>query len=311
MNSNTLRLPAHRSAAVVAVAALAAGPLVLAEPAGATGSGGRAGAVVLRTGLDVSLLNRSGTVPMRASLDEVQAPVAARKPGSAEKRALAVQVEGVNQGKPFGVLRSDVATARATVDHRKAEGTARLARAAVHVPGLPLLSLVEVEEVTSRAVCEVGREPVAESNLLGSVRVFGRKTKLTTDGPTRVEVPGVGEVTLDLSKAHTTSRTAAATALELTVSVDPLRLNVAEVRGTLTLAEATCRTPGFRQSAPRTAPDVEPQTGAGPGAAQPPAADHLAATGGGTLSPYLSGGAVVLLAAGAGSVVLARSRGRS
>lgn len=305
MNSNTFRLPAHRSAAAMAVVALAAGPLVLAEPARATGGEGRASAVVLRTGLDVSLLNRTVGVPMRASLNEVQAP------GNAEKSALAVQVEGVDQGKPFSVLRSETATAKATADRHKAEGSTHLARAAVHVPGLPLLSLIEVEEVTSRAVCEAGGRPVAESNLLGSVTVLGRRTKLTTGGTTRVVVPGVGEVTLDLSKKHTTSRTAAATALELKVSVNPLKLNVAEVRGTLTLAEATCQTPGAEQPPAGTAPDVKPQTGADPVVAPPPAADHLASTGGSAVTPYVAGGAVVLLAVGAGSVVLSRSRGRS
>ena len=70
------------------------------------------------------------------------------------------------------------------------------------MPGLPLLSLIEVEKVTSKAVCEAGRKPVAESNLLGAVTVLGKKVTLSAGGTTRVEVPGVGEVTLDLSKTQ-------------------------------------------------------------------------------------------------------------
>lgn len=68
----------------------------------------------------------------------------------------------------------------------------------------------------------------AESNLLGSVTVFGKRVTVTAGGPTEVQVPGVGSVRLDLSKTSTTSRTAAATALQLKVSVNPLKLNVAE-----------------------------------------------------------------------------------
>ena len=79
--------------------------------------------------------------------------------------------------------------------------------------------------------------------MLGPVTVLGKRVTLTAGGPTRVDVPGVGEVTLDLSKTRTTSRTAAATALRLKVSVNPLKLNVAEVKGEVTLAEATCETP--------------------------------------------------------------------
>ncbi|MFC8825761.1 SCO1860 family LAETG-anchored protein [Streptomyces sp. NPDC057137] len=308
MNSNVFRMPARRSAALAAAVALVAGPVVLAAPAQATGgtgttSGkGKAGAVVLRTGLDVSLLNKSVNVPLRAALNEVQAPA------DADRTALTVELDGVDKGRPFTVLRADVATARATVDERKAEGYANIAHAKVHVPGLPLLSLIEVQEVTSKAVCEAGAKPVAESNLLGTVTVLGKKVTLSAAGPTRVEVPGVGEVTLDLSKTRTTSRTAAATALELKVAVNPLKLNVADVQGTLTLAEATCEAPAAPVKPEQPEPEkegVEPQT------AEEPTTENLAETGGSSTTPYLAGGAVLLLAVGGGAMVLVRARGRS
>lgn len=235
MNSNTFRL----AALAVAAAPVA---LLVAAPAHATGAttttgGGKASAVVLRTALDVSLLSKTVDVPLKATLNEVHAPA------SAEQTALRVRLDGVNHGRPFSVLRADVATAKATVDKHRAEGYSNLARARVHLPGLPLLSLIEVEKVTSKAVCEVGRKPVAESNVLGRVSVLGKRVTLTSGGTTRVDVPGVGEVTLDLSKTRTTSRTAAAAALRLEVSVNPLKLNVADVKGEVTLAEATCETP--------------------------------------------------------------------
>ncbi|MFF2703056.1 SCO1860 family LAETG-anchored protein [Streptomyces cyaneofuscatus] len=236
MNSNTFRLAALAVAAAP-VALFAAVPAQAAPATPATGGEGKASAVVLRTALDVSLLNKSVQVPLKVTLNEVQAPA------SAEKTALSVNLDGVEGGKPVSVLRADVATANATVDEHKAEGYTNLAKARVHVPGLPLLSLIEVEKVTSKALCEVGKQPVAESNVLGHVKVLGKKVTLSAGGPTRVVVPGVGEVSLDLSKTETTSRTAAATALQLKVSVNPLKLNVAEVDGEVTLAEATCETP--------------------------------------------------------------------
>ncbi|MFF8847433.1 SCO1860 family LAETG-anchored protein [Streptomyces sp. NPDC015127] len=307
MNSNTFRLPARvparKAAAATAAAALAAVPLALATPAHATGGGGKANAVVLRTGLDVSLLDKTVHVPLKATLNEVRAP------GSAEKTALSVRVDGVDGGRPFQVLRADAATARATVEDGRAAAYSNLARARVHVPGLPLLSLVEVEKVTSEAVCAAGRKPVATSNVLGHVRVLGKKVTLAAGGPTRVEVPGVGEVALDLSKTQTTSRTAAATALRLTVSVNPLDLNVAEVTGEVTLAEAACEAPDAPKK-PAEQPSKAPAKNVAPQSGQAPE-ENLAETGGSAATPYLAGGAGLLLAVGAAAIVVTRRRSGS
>ncbi|MFE0178321.1 SCO1860 family LAETG-anchored protein [Streptomyces sp. NPDC059002] len=315
MNSNTFRMPARRLSVVAIATALAAGPAALAGAgsAQATGGdggdggdrGGRADAVVLRTGLDVSLLNKTLNVPLKVSLNEVQAPA------SAEKTALTAQLDGVDGGQPFSVLRADVATARATVKGDTAEGYSNIARAKVHLPGLPLLSLIEVDQITSKAVCEAGKRPVASANLLGGVTVLGKKVTLTTGGTTEVKVPGVGEVRLDLSRTRTTSRTAAASALRLKVSVNPLKLNVAEVEGVVTLAGAGCSAP-----ASASAPEPEGKQAQGepekpvsaPKAAEGPEASeaNLAETGGNSTTPYVAGGAVALLAVGAGVLTLAR-----
>ncbi|MFB7372564.1 SCO1860 family LAETG-anchored protein [Streptomyces sp. NPDC056222] len=326
MNSNTFRMPVRRTAAAVTVAALAVGPVVLLAPAAqATGGEGRATAVVLRAGLDVSLLNKTVDVPLRTSLNEVKAPE------SEDKTALTVKVEGAEGGKPISILRADVATSKATVDKDRAEGHVNLVKARVHVPGIRALSLIEVQKVTADAVCETGKKPVAEANVLGHVTVFGKKTTLSTAGQTKVSVPGVGDVTLDLSRTSTTSRTAAATALELKVEVNPLKLGVAEVNGVVTLAEATCETPKGTKPTdeptdkptekpteqpseqPSKEPSAEPTDAAGvktQNGGSGPAGQNLAATGGSSTTPYLAGGAVVLLALGAGAFVLARSRAR-
>ncbi|MDF3302175.1 SCO1860 family LAETG-anchored protein [Streptomyces tropicalis] len=325
MNGTNFRMPARRCITAAVATALAAGPVALtgagtahAGTAHAATGHGRATAVVLRTGLDVSLLNRTVNVPLSVSLNDVRAP------RSAEETALTARLDGVDGGRPFSVLRADVASAKATADAGGAEGSVRLAHARLHVPGLPLLSLVEVEDVTAKATCAAGKAPSAESDVLGSVTVLGRRVTLTAGGTSDVRVPGVGEVRLDLSKRRTTSRTAAATALELRVSVNPLKLNVAEVEGRVTLAEATCHAPaGPSDPAPATSAAVPPAaaqdtpSAATSGAPAPdvkaqgaPAESDLAETGGSALTPYLAGGSAALLAAGGGAVALARRRRR-
>ncbi|MFG3045513.1 SCO1860 family LAETG-anchored protein [Streptomyces sp. NPDC048241] len=313
MNSDNFRMPARRLAAVATAAALTAAPLLLSvRPAHATGDHGRASAAVLRTGLDVSLLHHTADVPLTLSLNEVQAP------GDADRTALSARLDGVNQGQPFSVLRADIASARATATEERAEGSVRLVNARLHVPGLPLLSLIEVGTVTARATCAAGEEPEAEANVLGAVTVLGKRTTLTAGGPTEVRVPGVGEVSLDLAEQRTTSGTAAATALRLKVSVNPLRLNVAEVTGTVTLAEASCETPaGEEETAPSEAPEpsgpAEPEQQASSEAPAPQVEpqgtqSNLAETGGSSTTPYIAGGALALLLLGGGAVTVARRR---
>ncbi|MFJ8105084.1 SCO1860 family LAETG-anchored protein [Streptomyces sp. NPDC096132] len=305
MSTVYFRMPARRLAVVAAATALTAGPVGLAGagPAHATDGRGGASAVALRTGLDVALVDRTVEVPLTVSLDEVRAPQ------SAGRTALTAQLDGVDGGQPFSLLRADVAEAKAGVDGAKAEASTRLARARLHVPGLPLLSLIEIDAVTSRATCEAGKTPVATSALPGAVTVLGKKVSVSAGGPTEVEVPGVGEVRLDLSRREVTSRTAAATALRLTVRVNPLKLNVAEVTGTLTLAEARCETPTASEepagSSATPEADVEPADVEPQGA---PAEADLARTGGGPVTRYLAAGSVVLLAAGGAAVAVARRR---
>lgn len=304
LNSNTFRMPAAALLATGAVALLTA-PAAFATTGGGGGAAGegKAGAVVLRAGLDVGLLGKAVHVPLQTTLNEVTAPAAA------EKTALTVTLDGAEQGNPVSVLRADVATAKATADTHGAQAESNLAQASVHVPGLPQLSLIQVEKVTSKAVCEVGHKPVATSNVLGAVTVLGKKVTLSAGGPTKVEVPGVGLVDLELSGTQTTSTTAAAAALRLKVSVNPLKLNVAQVDGEIVLAEAHCEAPaGPAPSASAPAPaDVRTQTVSG---STTPVRADLAETGSGSATPYVAGGALLLLGVGAGALIVTR-RGRA
>ncbi len=82
MNGNTFRMPARRLVTVAAATALAAGPAALAGAgtAQATGDHGRASATVLRTGLDVSLLDKTVNVPLTSPSTRCGPPRAPRRP---------------------------------------------------------------------------------------------------------------------------------------------------------------------------------------------------------------------------------------
>ncbi|MQS08199.1 SCO1860 family LAETG-anchored protein, partial [Streptomyces alkaliphilus] len=247
------RTGARRAAVLLTTLALlsvGAAPALADEDGGTPtdGGAGSAGAAVLRTGLDVALLNRSVELPLSVSLNEVTAPAGE---ATAEKTTLSAALDGVDGGTPFRVLDAEVATARAVVDDARAEAEVDLVDASVHVPGLPLLSVIEVEAVSARAHCPAGGQPTADAELPGSVTVLGQRVTLTAAGETLVEVPGVGEVRLDLAKRSVTDSGAAATALELSVDVNPLKLNVAEVGGRIILAEASCSSPAPAPAAPQ------------------------------------------------------------
>ncbi|MFJ9470901.1 SCO1860 family LAETG-anchored protein [Streptomyces caniferus] len=313
-------MPRRLGATFVATALTAGSALLLgAVPAHATGdhgaARGTADAVVLRTGLNVGLLHKTLDVPLNAVLNEVHAPA------SAARTALTVRLDGIDHGRPFSVLRADAATARATAGHGRTEGYANLVKAKVRLPGLALLSLIEVQQVIAKAVCEAGERPRAEANVLGDVRVLGKRVRLTAGGTTDVKVPGVGQVRLDLSRKSVLSKSAAATALDLKVSLNPLKLGVAEVHGRVTLAHAGCTAPGVKAPGHNgsggatggTEPAGETKPAGGKdtevtGTGSRPSTQNLAETGGSSATPYLAGGAALLVAVGAGSVGYARRR---
>lgn len=319
---------ARRAAALLASVVL----LGAAAPAHAAGDGdpggeGSAAAAVLRADLGLALLGGAAEVPLTAVLNEVSAPGGDR--AEAAQRALDVTVDGVHGGRPVPLLRADAATARAAADADGARAEVSLTGARVQVPGLPGPSVVEVETVAAEAVCPAGGPPTATARAGGAVTVLGREVTLTLGETSRVRLPGVGEVRLDLAARELTDRTAAASAVELHVSLDPLDLGVAAVDGRIALAEVGCHRPdGAGESGgpggpggsagsgetgergedggEREAAGARPQTGTGPeaGSADVTGPD-LAATGG-DRTPHLVAGAAVLLAGGV--LVLLRRR---
>ena len=318
-------------------ALLAVSLLTAAQPAHADGSGwGTASATTAGLSLDVKLINGAVDVPVDLTLNAVHAPK------SVDGSMLTTTIGGVDQGKQLTLLDATLGHSAATVDKHGARAEVDLVKANISLPGL-LTQLVGLKEVHATADCPVDGRPSADVNILGTLSVLGKGVSLSAAGPTKVSVPGIGIVDLELSKKTVTSTTAAATALELNVQVNPLHLNVAEVTGTVELAAVHCAKGegsssggGTGSTAPSASGSVPassassgsaatggsalpppPQAAASAAAsdtavaASPPAATtNLAETGGGSQTPLIAGVALVLVGAGAATVTATRRRRR-
>ena len=257
--------------------ALAAVSLVgVAEPAHATTGTGTASATTAEVALDVRLLSAID-IPVDVSLNKITAPQS--RSGAA---LTAVVGSGVEHDHPVNLLLAQVGQTDATVDAHGSHASVTLADAHLHVPGLPLTDLLGLHAVTAQADCPVDGAPTASAQALGEVTVLGLHVHLSADGVTRVPVPALGEVDLKLSQHSTTSDSAAATAIELDVDVNPLALNVAAVHGKIVLADVSCTKGGSNGGGSTGGGSNGGATGGGSGGGTPSAGPSQGLTGGGT-----------------------------
>ncbi|KOV09493.1 hypothetical protein ADK60_41105 [Streptomyces sp. XY431] len=201
------------------------------------GSPGKARAVTAELDLDVSLLNKAVDVPVNVSLNKVESP--AQRDGT----VLTAKVDGVDQAGPVTLVKADVGKSVTRTDAKGATASVTLADADVHAPGLPGTTLLGLEALTATATCPVDGQPTADVVAPAKFTVLGKSVTVSLYGPTKVDLPLVGSVSVEFSKKTTTSTTAAASALEVQVAVDPLNLNVAKVTGTIRIASVSCEKP--------------------------------------------------------------------
>ncbi|MFJ8434293.1 SCO1860 family LAETG-anchored protein [Kitasatospora sp. NPDC094019] len=295
------------------------------------GSPGKARAVTAELDLDVRLLNNAVDIPVNVSLNKVESP--AQRDGT----VLTARVDGVDQSGPVTLVKADVGKSVTRTDAKGAAASVTLADAEVHAPGLPGTTLLGLEALTATATCPVDGQPTADVVAPAKLTVLGKSVTVNLYGPTKVDVPLVGSVSVEFSRKSTTSTTAAASALEVQVAVDPLNLNVAKVTGTITVASVSCEkpVPAAPTAAPTPAPtpsdaapvvtpaaqpvvDATPSAAPGTARAAAPhtatttpsarrtgtgtssaAPDHLASTGGNDATGPLAAGAAALVAGGA------------
>jgi len=333
----TIRRAGSAAGALLAVSLLAAAQPARADSADGS-QWGTASATTAGLALDVKLINGAVDIPVDLTLNAVHAP------RSVDGSMLTTTIGGVDQGRQLTLLDATLGHSAATVDRHGAHAQVDLVKANISLPGL-LTQVVGLKEVHATADCPVDGQPSADVSILGTLSVLGKGVSLSAAGPTKVSVPGVGVVDLELSRKTVTSTTAAATALELNVHVNPLNLNVAEVTGTVELAAVHCAkgqgggqgggggsstpstsasssaaasgsaAPGGSASSSGAALPPPPQTSvpasAAAATASPAAATtNLAETGGGSNTPVIAGFALVLVGAGAAVVGTTRRRRR-
>ncbi|MFI5533149.1 SCO1860 family LAETG-anchored protein [Kitasatospora sp. NPDC051853] len=248
-------MPAHSTVLRTAAATALVAFLVVPTAHAAEPSPGKASAVTAELDLDVSVLGRTAAVPVNISLNKVQSP--ASKDGA----VLTTTVAGVDQGRPVNLVRAEVGRSTTRADETGSSARVQLTRADLGAPGLIGAPLLALEALTAEATCPVDGQPTARVDSPARITVLGKPVTLKVEGPTRVDVPGVGTVDVGFSKRATTTGTAAASALEVRLDLNPLQLNVAKVTGKITVASVSCEKP---VPAPR--PSASASSSASPGA---------------------------------------------
>jgi len=287
------------AAAGLAATALAVTlPLSVAHATGPTPSPGRARAVTAEVDLDVSLLNKTVDVPVDIALNKVETPA------QRSDAMLTAKVDGVDQGSPVTLVKADAGKSTTRADEHGTAASVQLVGADVHAPGMPLTTLLGLEALSAEVTCPVDGQPTAKVTSPARITVLGRSVALGLNGPTHVEVPAVGSVDIQFSRRTTTSTTAAASALEVQVDVNPLKLNVAKVTGKITVASVSCEKP-----VPATTPPATPSAAPSTAARAVTAADReaLASTGSSGTGTVLAA-AGTLLAVGAVALRMTRRR---
>ncbi|GAA5013717.1 hypothetical protein GCM10025734_60420 [Kitasatospora paranensis] len=295
-------MPSLSSLRSVAAASLAASALAVALPASAAhaadpkGSPGRARAVTAELALDVSLLNKAVDVPVDVSLNKVETP--AERNGS----MLTAAVDGVDRGRPVTLVKAEVGRSVTHADEHGTSASVTLADAAVHAPGLPLTTLLGVQALSAEATCPVDGQPSAKVTSPVRLTVLGKSVSVGLNSPTHVVVPAIGTVDVEFSRKTVTSTTAAASALEVSIEVNPLNLNVAKVSGRITVASVSCEKPVPAAQTTSAAPSP---TAAG--RPTPAGGTSLAYTGS-SGTGAMAGGAATLLVAGGAALWMTRRR---
>jgi LPXTG-motif cell wall-anchored protein len=294
-----------RRSALLGAATVMVGGAMFTAPAHAapvdenSQSTGKATATAARADLDVSVAN-AAKVPVRASLNAVQAPQ------DAEKKLLTAEVNGANKGQPIRLVQADVARSRAKAGTERSVGNVKLVGLKAFAPGLPGTPLVSADLLTASAACAAGEKPVANADL-ENVTVLGKPVKINGVGSQQIKLPALGSVDVNVEQETTKTASGAATALKLSYELNPAKLNVVKAAGEIVLSEATCETPKGDGGNGGGGNEPGPQTGGGDGGSD----DGLAETGGNSATPIIAGVGALLVAGGGAMYLIRRRSARS
>ncbi|MDR3031829.1 MAG: LPXTG cell wall anchor domain-containing protein [Kitasatospora sp.] len=296
---SVLRSVAASALAATALAVALPLPAAFATEAGGTpAQPGKASAVTAQLALDVTLLN-TVNVPVDVALNKVESP--AQRDGA----MLTAKVDGVDGGRPVTLVKAEVGASVTKADDKLATASVKLVNADVHVPGLPLTTLLGLEAMSAEANCPVDGQPTANVTAPARLTVLGRSVTVGLNSPTHVDVPAIGTVDVEFAKKTVTSSTAAASALEVKIALNPLNLNVAKVNGTVTVASVSCRKP-VPAVVPAVASSPAPSTApSGPASAPASAQNRAVPKAAGEELAYTGSSGSTVLAAGGGTLLVA------
>ena len=200
---------------------------------------------------------------------------------------------------------------------------------------LPLLTLpgasadngiLKVDLVSAQATCVPGHKPTASAKMPTTIQLLGQDIPVPLTGEVKLDVPGVADIDVKLAPTTTIDSAGASSAVEANISLNAL--NLAAVSGGITLAKASCTTPGAAAAGSSSTPSNQTSsstsavggtstttkpakaasTTAAPAALNENSAGSLAHTGAnGSLMP-IAIVAVVLVLGGAGLLVFLRKK---
>lgn len=263
------------SAAALAVTAFGALPAAASDassPTTPSGSSqtGTAKAVAGQVHLDVQLLNgllgalhltgpNGLDLPLaNLSLGEADAPNASGDSANFTNSVVRLRDNLISTlhlpGPDADLIKADAVSGTARVINGPGGYTQAYATVANLRLFLPLLNLpgasadngiLKVDLISAQATCVPGQKPTASAKMPATIQLLGKDYPVPLTGEVSVDI-GVAQVDVKLAPTTTIDGAGASSAVEANITLNAL--NLANVSGGITLASASCTTPGAATS---------------------------------------------------------------
>ncbi|MEY9862368.1 hypothetical protein ABH935_008013 [Catenulispora sp. GAS73] len=260
------------SAAALAVTAFGALPAAASDASSPTTSSGSsqtgtAKAVAGQVHLDVQLLNgllgalhltgpNGLDLPLAdLSLGEADAPNASGDSANFTNSVVRLRDNLISTlhlpGPDADLIKADAVSGTARVINGPGGYTQAYATVANLRLFLPLLNLpgasadngiLKVDLISAQATCVPGQKPTASAKMPTTIQLLGQDFPVPLTGEVKLDVPGVADIDVRLAPTTTIDNAGASAAVEAQVTLNAL--NLAKVSGGITLASASCTTPG-------------------------------------------------------------------
>ncbi|WP_194916072.1 hypothetical protein [Catenulispora rubra] len=255
------------SAAALAVTAFGVLPAAASDASSPTTSTGTAKAVAGQVHLDVQLLNgllgalhltgpNGLDLPLAdLSLGEADAPNASGDSANFTNSVVRLRDNLISTlhlpGPDADLIKADAVSGTARVINGPGGYSQAYATVANLRLFLPLLNLpgasadngiLKIDLISAQATCVPGQKPTASAKMPTTIQLLGQDFPVPLTGEVKLDVPGVADIDVQLAPTTTINGAGASAAVEAQVTLNAL--NLAKVAGGITLASASCTTPG-------------------------------------------------------------------